>query len=558
MNSPCNFAVYYASDAYSTAKKIMGRQSAGKAFMRGLARTWPQGHVTGVGQGQASAKAMLQQLQGDGFGGTLRWAELPQWGGLEAIGALYYPAPPSKDLCYSRNAYRPDALSLIGVTHTLSSAGAMDHIADLVLPPFKPWDAMICTSQVAHTLASQMQAEMRDWMQEQTGATRFNTPHMPVIPLGVDCPAFAPVLGQRAPARQALGLQGDEVVFLFSGRLSFHAKANPAPMYQALERAAAHAKVVCIEAGVFPNDAIGKGFAAARAALAPSVRFVPVDGNDLVAYQQAWQGADVFVSLADNIQETFGLTPVEAMAAGLPVIVSDWNGYKDTVRDGIDGIRVPTLLPPAGVGPDLAMRHALELDTYDFYIGRTSLATVVDPEALAQACVRLATDAGLRQQMGAQGQVRALADYDWPVILCRYNALAQELAALRQAAGTQAPQPWLQRADPFARFAHFASDTVGGNWAVQSLPDAQARLSQLLGLAMANYAMDGTLLPAEAIERMLACAERGGAQSVNQLLAAAGAQSPAGMRCLMWLAKFALLRLSPPSETGDTAPAHYD
>ena len=181
MNSPCNFAVYYASDAYSTAKKIMGRQSAGKAFMRGLARTWPQGPLTGVGQGQTSARAMLQQLQGDGFGGTLRWAELPEWGALEAIGALYYLAPPSKDLCYSRNAYRPDALSLIGVTHTLSSADAMDHIADLVLPPFKPWDAMICTSQVAHTLASQMQAEMRDWMQEQTRATRFNTPHMPVI-----------------------------------------------------------------------------------------------------------------------------------------------------------------------------------------------------------------------------------------------------------------------------------------------------------------------------------------------------------------------------------------
>jgi glycosyltransferase involved in cell wall biosynthesis len=549
MNSPCNFAVYYASDAYSTAKKIMGRQSAGKAFMRGLARTWPQGAFTGVGQGQASARAMAQQLQGDGFGGTLRWAELPDWAALESVGALYYPAPPSKELCYARNVYRPDALSLMGVTHTLSSAGPMDHMAEMVLPPFKPWDALICTSQVAHTLASQMQAEMRDWMHEQTGATRFNTPHMPVIPLGVDCPAFAPVPGKRAPARQALGLQGDEVVFLFSGRLSFHAKANPAPMYQALERAATHAKVVCIEAGVFPNEAIGKGFAAARAALAPSVRFVPVDGNDLVAYQQAWQGADVFVSLADNIQETFGLTPVEAMAAGLPVIVSDWNGYKDTVRDGVDGLRIPTLLPPAGVGADLAMRHALELDTYDFYIGRTSLATVVDPEALAQACVRLATDAALRQHMGAQGQARALAEYDWPVILRRYNALAQELAALRQAAGAQAPQRWLQRADPFARFAHFSSATVGGNWTVQALPDAQARMRQLLGLAMANYAQDNTLLSSETIGRLLSCAERGEAQSVNQLLAAAGAQSPAGMRCLMWLAKFALLRLSPPGQT---------
>ena len=28
------------------------------------------------------------------------------------------------------------------------------------------------------------------------------------------------------------------------------------------------------------------------------------------------------------------------MAAGLPVVVSDWDGYRDTVRDGVDGFRI--------------------------------------------------------------------------------------------------------------------------------------------------------------------------------------------------------------------------
>lgn len=43
---------------------------------------------------------------------------------------------------------------------------------------------------------------------------------------GVDCPAFALQAGQKALARVALGLEDGETAFLFSGRLSFHAKAT--------------------------------------------------------------------------------------------------------------------------------------------------------------------------------------------------------------------------------------------------------------------------------------------------------------------------------------------
>ena len=545
MNNSPSFAIYYAGDAYSTANKIMGRQSAGKAFMRGVARTWPKADLHGLGQGAATAKAMYAQLAGDGFDGQLKWLEVPNWAALGEVGALYYPSPAAKDFSYSRNAFNPGAFSVMGVTFTLSSNGAMDQVADLVLPPFKPWDAMICISQAALDFTTRLHDEMKAWWAAQTGATRFNTPQLPVIALGVDCPSFTPDAKLRESARAALQLQAHEVAFLFSGRLSFHAKANPAPMYQALEQAAQHASVVCIEAGVFPNDAIRTGFLAAQKALAPSVRFVWVDGQDQLRYRQAWQGADAFVSLSDNIQETFGLTPVEAMAAGLPVVVSDWNGYKDTVRVGVDGFRVPTILPPAGVGGDLAMRHALGLDTYDFYIGRASLATVIEPTALAQACIALASQPELRERMGAAGLARATRDFDWPVILQRYAQLAGELTKIRLAAGPQAPEPWVQRADPFARFGHFSSQTLAGNARVLAQPSAQARLSDLRSLAMANYAFEASLLPPETIIALLSLLEKNGSQTVNDLLVAAGVATPVGVRCLMWLWKFDLVKVAP-------------
>ena len=544
MKTSPTFAIYYAGDAYSTANKIMGRQSAGKAFMRGVARTWPKAELHGFGQGTEATKAMYRQLAADGFDGQLKWIEVPNWAALGDVGTLYYPSPVAKDFTFSRNAFNPASFSVMGVTFTLSSNGAMDQVADLVLPPFKPWDAMICISQAALDFTTRLQDEMKAWWSAQTGATRFNTPQLPVIALGIDCPSFTPDAKLRETARTALQLQANEVAFLFSGRLSFHAKANPAPMYQALEQAAQHASVVCIEAGVFPNEAIRAGFQAAQKALAPSVRFIWVDGQDELRYRQAWQAADAFVSLSDNIQETFGLTPVEAMAAGLPVVVSDWNGYKDTVRDGIDGFRVPTILPPARVGADLAMRHALGLDTYDFYIGRASLATVIAPTALAQACVALASQPELRERMGAAGLARATQDFDWPVILQRYAQLADELSKIRLDAGPQAPEPWVQRADPFARFGHFPTHTLVGNAMVLAQPSAQARLADLLSLAMSSYAFDASLLPRETIVALLSLLDKNGRQTVNELLVAAGVATPVGVRCLMWLWKFDLVKVA--------------
>lgn len=545
MTSSPAFAIYYAGDAYSTASKIMGRQSAGKALMKGVARTWPYADLHGLGADKRAAQAMLKQLKQDGFSGQLHWRNLPDWQDVSKVGALYYPAPPAKDFAAARNLVHPAAFSLMGVTHTLSSSGAMDQVADLVLPPFKPWDALICTSQAAKTFVTRLHEDMRMYWRESIGATRFVDMQLPVIPLGVNVADFAPQPGAREAARTALALRADETVFFYAGRLSFHAKVNPAPVYQALEKVAREKPIVCIEAGVFPNEAIKQSYLAAQRALAPSVRFLWVDGQDETSYRQSWQGADVFVSLSDNIQETFGLTPVEAMAAGLPVVVSDWDGYKDTVRDGIDGFRIPTVLPPVGIGRHQALRHALRLDTYDFYIGRTSLATVVEPQALEEAFRHLVGDPARREQMGAAGRARAEAEFDWSVILRHYAELAVNLGESRKQGLLETAQPWPQRADPYQRFAHFSSKTLADVWQVRAKPEAATRLSVLLSLSMTTYAFEPQLLAREALPALLAVLGAGTAHTVKSAVTAAGLAMPMGIRALMWLWKFDLVEVLP-------------
>jgi phosphatidylinositol alpha-mannosyltransferase len=71
--------------------------------------------------------------------------------------------------------------------------------------------------------------------------------------------------------------------------------------------------------------------------------------------------ADVFAAAATG-QESFGYILVEALAAGVPVVATDIPGYREVVRDGIEGLLVPPHDPAALAGalgrvleePDLA------------------------------------------------------------------------------------------------------------------------------------------------------------------------------------------------------------
>jgi phosphatidyl-myo-inositol alpha-mannosyltransferase len=76
-------------------------------------------------------------------------------------------------------------------------------------------------------------------------------------------------------------------------------------------------------------------------------------------------GADVFIAPALG-QESFGLVLVEAMAAGVPVVASDIDGYREVVHNEVNGLLVPPSDPAALTKavrrvlqePDLAKRLA--------------------------------------------------------------------------------------------------------------------------------------------------------------------------------------------------------
>lgn len=540
-----SFAIYYADDAFTFKNKVMGRQSAGKSFLKGFINHNHSGKINALGHFSEDSQALRRYLSSEGFEGTLKWSNLPNTESALESGVLYYPAPAPKEFAYLRNATGDRRMSLMGVTHTLSSIAALEQIADLACFPFRKWDALICTSQAAKNLVVKVQSGVKEYLQENTGASKFSELQLPVIPLGVNANEFGRTQGQQIQARQDLGIKKDSIVFLFAGRLSFHAKSNPAPMYQALQAVSNSHEIVCIEAGQFPNAAVKLAYEEAQKAMAPNVKFVWVDGADETRYKLAWQCADVFVSLSDNVQETFGITPLEAMASGLPVIVSDWDGYKDTVRDGVDGFRVPTVMPPLGFGVDLALSHSVGAISYDHYIGRVSMATVVDPNALHNAFLLMAGDELLRKSMGNNARQRVLQTYDWSVILPQYELLANELNEIRLSATNSQVTNWPARKDPFELFGHFTTQTLNGSWLVvpviKNLSDAETKLDQLMTLSMLNYSLQPRPEAKQQLLKLLVFLYAHSGLRVNELIEATSMANPLGVRSLMWLWKFNLI-----------------
>lgn len=539
-------------DGYDMAKvQLMGRQAAGHGFLRAAVQARGERPVYGLSRARSAADGFKAIVRGIDPSAQVEWIASEHLQRIGEVGVLYLADATVASQSRVRQRAGLASFSLCGVTHTTATHGSMDEIAGLLREPVAPWDALICTStSVVETVRRIHEAEA-DYLRWRFGPdARIEGPQLPLIPLGIHCDDFVFSDAQRAAARQALDLADDEVVGLFTGRLVFHAKAHPHAMYRALQLAAERTgkRLVLILSGWFPNAAIEEAFRSGARQFAPDVRLIAIDGREPTLRNHSWAAADLFVSLSDNIQETFGLTPVEAMAAALPVVVTDYDGYKDTVRDGVDGFRIRTWAPEAGAGVALARAFETGALNYDNYCWSAAAATAVDIGQAADAIAALATDPDLRRRMGLAGRARAREVFDWPVVYRQYQALWADLNARRQAAANdsdlKARVASLARAaparlDPFHIFGHYPTEAVTTSTRLALAPGAtQADLAALL-----DHTLFSSLsLPRAQVEAMFG-AMTDGETSVAELAARVGTNSTLGLRALSLLLKMGLVLL---------------
>ena len=139
--------------------------------------------------------------------------------------------------------------------------------------------------------------------------------------------------------------------------------------------------------------------------MCPHLNFLQLGGAEPASESQklaALAAADVAVSLVDNVQETFGLSVAEAMSAGLPIVASNWDGYRDSVRDGVDGFLVPTRWSSSSdyASPGLGWLHRVGIIPYTAF-GALAQLLHVDMDAALSAISLLLSDPLLRDRMGS-------------------------------------------------------------------------------------------------------------------------------------------------------------
>lgn len=554
-------AIYYHPDGFETSREnLMGRHAAGEGMLQALCRYGSSDHLYAYCTEKKHFEHFVEKVKKFSSGQkTCTWIHPLQWQKLKEPGSIFMAGPVLSDLAYLRRHGDQRDFSICGVTHTTATDKAMDGIGDLLTAPIQPWDALVCTSHSVRSMVATLLQNQKSYLAERLGAPLTDTLplELPVIPLGVDCDAFdiseEKKLEYRKSWREKLKMSMDDLAVLYVGRFSFFDKAHPLPMFLAMEQCAqALKKPLClIMSGWFQSEAIKKQFIEGSKTYCPSVKVAFVDGRNAAVRNTIWHAADIFTSLADNVQETFGLTPIEAMAAGLPCVVSDWNGYKESVRHGVDGFRVATWMAPPGFGAGLALAYASGAESYGAYVGYQSQFTSVDLKGCAVAYAKLLTDEALRKQMGQSGKERARALYDWKVVIKQYEDLwnfqadarskAIELGARKE---NQPANPL--RDDPFTLFSLYPTRWLGPDTQVLRFPGASKARLQLLGSNQMNTFGIKLTYPAEQIITLLESIPETEPITVQSLCSKVPAvEGRALLFSLLWLAKLGMLHLAP-------------
>jgi glycosyltransferase involved in cell wall biosynthesis len=441
----------------SPGQPLVGRTVANAQFLKSLLR-YSSFEEIALFIGETADLAALEQLTESWNVPEERLAaytvwQLPEMLARGRLDVLHHASHGDRlvDLLAVRDRFASKSVPVTGQIHSLSYPRFHQELARHLLVRPTASDALFCSSTAGRGVIERSFARLEKEANAAGMAGPLPRWDLPLVPLGVDLSSV--VGGDRLATRKALGLPDDACLLTCLARFTEYDKLDLFPVLRVLERlvrepAPGAPPVYLLLAGARQGTKTPEMLElwARHLGVHDRLRLKVDFGDDEKKHLLA--ASDIFVSPVDNVQETFGQSVIEALAAGLPVVASDFDGYRDTV-DAQVGVRVPTRL-----NVDWAELSELAPLLYERPL-HLVLAQSIEVELgpLEAALRALISDRPKRELLGKAAAERARARFDWSVVIPKYEYEWHRLAATGAKPSGKSHPLQLDYGDFFGHFA---------------------------------------------------------------------------------------------------------
>ena len=381
--------------------------------------------------------------------------DIPFYLGNTTYTTFFTCRPLLANLAYLRSYHACRYFPICGLTYTISYRFFLkDVFFRNLISELYPFDSIICTSNGVLKAFQNLNAIVRkSFLKEKKLALDWQA-RLDHLPLGVDADRYGKT--DKLEARKILGLPKNKVIILYFGRFSVYDKMDLYPLLVAFKNLK-NKNIILLLAGKDNPER----YAAKVRKLAKDMGIMPqvvfrLDPS-LKRKYLLYSASDIFVSPSDNIQESFGLTVLEAMASGLPVVVSDWDGYKDIVVHDKTGFKIPTYWMRCD--EDICSFSQLFSDFYHDHLA-LSQTVCVDIKKMTDYLSILVKHKELRKQFGREAQKRVLEKYDWRILIPAYERLWRQLSLIAKNSKINREKTKIFVPSYFTSFRHYASKII--------------------------------------------------------------------------------------------------
>ena len=176
-------AIVYRKGSFDTGgPQLVGLQAANRNFLEALARDEAVDDLSCYAPERKDFedfRSQVDRLRPPST--TLSFIPFGDQAGLARAGVLHRYDPFMASHLWQRRFVDQRLYSVAGIIHSISSQPSMAAIGNLVVAPFQPWDALICTSKAGKDAVTTLLGNWAEYLAQRLNARPAINLTLPII-----------------------------------------------------------------------------------------------------------------------------------------------------------------------------------------------------------------------------------------------------------------------------------------------------------------------------------------------------------------------------------------